>query len=153
MNRLTKWNLNDGLLPAALGGIDELLHSVFERLPELGPEWMSDRVGGRLLSVDIGEKELAVMLPLPGCDDESIAVEMLGDVLTIRAERREDKTMESGKRYLRRERTAMNYEESVKLPVRVKADQATARYEDGVLTVTLPREESVGDRTHVVKVD
>lgn len=152
MNMLRKWNLNDGLLPVALGGIDDLLHSVFNRISDFGPEWMSDRAGGGTLDMEIGEKEVAVILPLPGCDEETIEVEMLGDILTIRAERHEAANMEE-KHYLRRERTAMNYEESVKLPVRVDGDRAKAKYEDGVLTVSLPRMVNAADRTHVVKVE
>lgn len=152
MNMLRRLNLNDGLLPVTLGGIDDLLHSVLGRISDFGPEWMSDRAGGGTLDVEIGEKEVAVTLPLPGCDEEKIDVEMLGDILTVRAERSEEGSV-GEKHYLRRERTAMNYEESVKLPVRVNADAAKAKYEDGVLTVTLPREENAADRTHVVRVE
>ena len=54
--------------------------------------------------------------------------------------------------YLRRERSYEEYEESVKLPVRVKGGETKAEYVDGVLTVTLPREEEAQPRTHVVKV-
>lgn len=148
MRMLTR--LNDELFPATLGSLDDLFRTVFGRLSDFGPEWMSDRVCGKTLDVEVGEQEVVVTLPLPGCVEESIEVEMHGDILTIRAERAEEKNSDGKGQYIRRERTTMGYEESIKLSVRVKADEAKAMYEDGVLTVTLPRGDS--DKTHVVKV-
>ena len=152
MNMMTRWNANDGLLPTALGGLNDLFRSVFDQVAEFGPEWMSDRIGGKLLDLDVGDKEVSVTLPLPGCNGDEIEVEMLGDILTIRAERCEEKKDDKDKHYLRRERSTMAYEESVKLPVRVIGDEAKAKYENGVLTVTLPREEKAADKAHTVKV-
>ena len=91
MNIMTRWNGNDGLLPATLGGLNELFRSVFDQVADFGPEWMSDRIGGRMLDVEVGEKEVKVTLPLPGCRGDEIEVEMLGDVLTVRAERSEER--------------------------------------------------------------
>ena len=152
MNIMTRWNGNDGLLPATLGGLNELFRSAFDQVADFGPEWMSDRIGGRMLDVEVGEKEVKVTLPLPGCRGDEIEVEMLGDVLTVRAERSEERG-DGGeeKHYLRRERSTMSYEESVKLPVKVLGQKASATYDDGVLTVVLPREEEAVDKAHVVK--
>ena len=109
MNIMTRWNGNDGLLPATLGGLNELFRSVFDQVADFGPEWMSDRIGGRMLDVEVGEKEVKVTLPLPGCRGDEIEVEMLGDVLTVRAERSEERG-DGGeeKHYLRRERSTMS---------------------------------------------
>lgn len=153
MNMMTRWNTNEGLLPAALGGLNGLFRSVFDQITDFGPEWMSDRAGGKALDLKVGEKEITATLPMPGCNDEDIEVEVNGDVLSIRAERNEEKKDEDKeKHFIRRERSTMSFEESVRLPVRVKAGEAKAKYEDGVLTVTLPREEAAAEKTHVVKV-
>jgi len=152
MNMMSRWNANEGLLPATLGGLNDLFRSVFDQVTDFGPEWMSDRTGGKMLDLEVGDKEVSITLPLPGCKGDEIEVEMVGDVLTIRAERNEEKKEGDEKHYLRRERSAMSYEESVKLPVRVKGDDAKAKYENGVLTVTLPREEAADDKAHTVKV-
>lgn len=152
MNIMTRWDGNDGLFPAALGSLNELFRSVFDQGADFAPEWMSDRISGKMLDVEIGEKEVKVTLPLPGCSADEIEVEMLGDVLTVRAERREKGEDGEEKRYLRRERSAMSCEESVKLPVKVLGQKASANCSDGVLTVRLPREEEVVDKAHVVKV-
>ena len=40
----------------------------------------------------------------------------------------------------------------LKLPVKVLGQKASATYDDGVLTVVLPREEEAVDKAHVVKV-
>ena len=153
MNMMTRWNVNDGLLPAAWGGLNGLFRSVFDQITDFGPEWMSDRAGGKTLDLKVGEKEITATLPMPGCNDEDIEVEVNGDILSIRAERSEEKKDEDKeKHFIRRERSTMSFEESVKLPVRVKADEAKAKYEDGVLTVTLPREEAAAEKAHVFKV-
>ena len=153
MNMMQRWNLNDGLLPATLGGLNELFRSVFDATTDFSPEWLSDRIGGHPLDMGVGDREVTVKFPLPGCEAEEIEVEVVNDILTVRAERSEEKSDDGEeKRYLRRERSSMSYEESVKLPARVKGHEATASYDDGVLTVTLPREEENVDKAHVVKV-
>ena len=153
MNMMKRWNVDDGLLPAAWGGLNGLFRSVFDQITDFGPEWMSDRAGGKSLDLKVEEKEITATLPMPGCNDEDIEVEVNGDILSIRAERSEEKKEENKEtHFIRRERSTMSFEESVRLPVKVKAGEAKAKYEDGVLTVTLPREKAAAEKTHVVKV-
>ena len=153
MNMMQRWNLNDGLLPATLGGLNELFRSVFDATTDFSPEWLSDRIGALPLDMESSEKEVTVKFPLPGCNADEIEVEVVNDILTVRAERSEERKDEGEeKHYLRRERSSMSYEESVKLPAHVKGHEATASYEDGILTVVLPREEENVDKAHVVKV-
>lgn len=152
MNMITRWNPTD-VLPAALGGLNGLFRSVFDQITDFGPEWMSDRAGGKTLDLKVAEKEVIATLPMPGCKDEDIEVEVNGDILSIRAERCEERKEENKEtHFIRRERSTMSFEESVRLPVRVKANEANAKYEDGVLTVTLPREAAAAEKSHVVKV-
>ena len=153
MNMMQRWNLNDGLLPATLGGLNELFRSVFDVTTDFGPEWLSDRIGALPLDMECGEKDVTVKIPLPGCNAEEINVEVVNDILTVKAERSEEKNDDGEeKHYLRRERSSMSYEESVKLPARVRGHEASASYQDGILTVVLPREEENVDKAHVVKV-
>lgn len=76
---------------------------------------------------------------LPGYDAGSIQAEVTGDFLTLRAERKAAETPENA-RCIHRERRTEHMEETIQLPGRVDAAKVTARYADGILTITLPRE-------------
>jgi len=58
-------------------------------------------------------------------------------VLTIRGTRRDDEVIRGT--YVRRERNAHSVYRQVSLPAEVKAENITARFDNGVLTVTIPR--------------
>lgn len=76
---------------------------------------------------------------LPGFKKEDIQIEAENGILTISAERREETKEEDKKgRYLRRERTYGSYKRSFDLS-EVDDDNITAKYEDGVLTLELPK--------------
>ena len=80
------------------------------------------------------------VLPLPGFRSKDIQVEVVGDMLTVRA-KRETAAPENAKgHYLKRERSCTEYEETVRLSAPVRGQDATAKYTDGVLQVTIPRE-------------
>lgn len=90
--------------------------------------------------------ELVLKTSLPGVRPEDVVVTVLGDILTIKAPIPEDEEVK-GATYLRRERKATAYLRSLTLPVAVLPDRAEARFKNGVLTLTLPKTESVRPRT------
>jgi len=73
----------------------------------------------------------------PGFKPEDVEITIEDGVLTIQA-RREEST-ESNEGYLRRERHWGGLYRQVALPWEVKADQAKAHFEKGVLTITVPK--------------
>ena len=75
---------------------------------------------------------------LPGVPKDHVKVEVDGDQLTISAERREEKEHESSKKYLS-EVCYGSYTRSFTLPGLVDDKKADAKFEDGVLTVTVPK--------------
>lgn len=82
-----------------------------------------------------------VKASLPGFKAEEIEVEAHGKTLTIRGERKsEDEKSEQG--YLLRERHYGSFYRSIALPEPINADKADSAYEDGVLTLTLPKADS-----------
>lgn len=76
---------------------------------------------------------------LPGFDKKDITLEILNDTLTVRAQR-SDKTEEQKEKYVRMERTYGAYQRSFDL-TGVNADKIKAKYKDGVLRLTLPKQE------------
>ncbi|GAB7009965.1 archaeal heat shock protein Hsp14 [Halorubrum trueperi] len=103
-----------------------------------------DRAWGRDLGtadVDVAEydDEFVVMADLPGYDREDIDVRAEDGRLTIRAERDAERE-DADRRYLRRERRHESVTRSVDLPTSVIETDASATYQHGVLTVTLPKD-------------
>ena len=95
---------------------------------------------GQTLALDVAEREDAyvVSASLPGVRSEDVHVTVLGDTLTIRAEtRREDERSSGG--YLLRERHVGVLQRAVTLPGPISADDVSADYEHGILTLTLPK--------------
>ena len=94
----------------------------------------------RTADVDVAEydDEFVVVADLPGYDREHIDVRVADGRLTIRAER-EAEHEDAGRRYLQRERRSESVTRSIELPASVDETDATATYQHGVLTVTVPR--------------
>ena len=100
----------------------------------------------RDVSVDVSETDdtIVVTADLPGYEKEDIDISASGRELTISAQR-SAADEESGDRYIRRERTRSSVERSLTLPEEVVEEEASATYNNGVLTVTLPKESADED--------
>ncbi|WP_418284084.1 archaeal heat shock protein Hsp14 [Halorubrum sp. DTA46] len=103
-----------------------------------------DRAWGRDMrttDVDVAEydDELVVMADLPGYDRADIDVRTTDGRLTISAEH-DTEHEDADRRYLRRERRHESVTRSVDLPASVVEADASATFQNGVLTVTLPKE-------------
>lgn len=89
---------------------------------------------------------LLVRASLPGMQPEEVHVSIIGETLTLRGKPKEVGE-EPGLAYLRRERRPLSFQRSIQLPMPVEADRAEATFQDGVLTLTLPKDESVRPKT------
>ena len=90
--------------------------------------------------------ELVVRANMPGVKAEQLTITLSGNTLTLKGEIKDEAELE-GATYLRRERRATLYNRSIVLPLDVQADQAEAKFHDGVLTLTLPKSEAVRPKT------
>ena len=113
------------------------LSQLFEDYMPIG-EWR----GGKVFTpaVDIKEEgdNLVVTTDLPGIKKEDIEINLKDDMLEISAKSGEEKeTEEEG--YIRRERSYTSFYRAVTLPTSVKEEAGTAKMENGVLTITLPK--------------
>ena len=95
-------------------------------------------------------EDVVVKATAPGMKAEDINISITGDTLTIRAETSEE-IEEEGVEYYLRERRAASFSRSITLPTSVDSDKAKAEFEDGVLTLTLPKIEEVKPKTITVK--
>lgn len=101
--------------------------------------------------VDIMEKEREVLVTasLPGLRPEDINVEVEGNTLSISGETKEEKE-EKEHNYHRREIVQGKFYCQVHLPTEVEGDKANARFENGMLMVSIPKSEQT--RRHKIKI-
>ena len=98
---------------------------------------------GWAIPLDVVEEgdDFVVRASLPGVSPENIDVSIEDQVLAIKAEAKvAEERKESG--YLMKERRSGSFHRSVRLPDTVDTDKAQTLYENGVLTVTLPKAQS-----------
>jgi HSP20 family protein len=91
------------------------------------------------LDVTEAENDFVVQASLPGIKPEDVQTTVLGDILTIRGESRAED--ENGHNWLLRERRSGSFQRSVSMGTPINADMASAQFENGVLTLTLPKSE------------
>ena len=98
-------------------------------------------------AVDIFDQDDAIVLraELPGLTPEDIDIEIDDSVLTLKGERRFQDAVEEG-RFYRLERAYGHFQRSVSLPQGVRADEISASFENGVLTVRVPKADEVKPR-------
>jgi HSP20 family protein len=96
------------------------------------------------------DDEVVVRAALPGFKADEVQINVTGDVLTLRGELKQQEEKQERAWHMREQRWG-SFERSVSLPTEVTADKAVADFEDGVLTITLPKAEEVKPKTITVK--
>lgn len=96
------------------------------------------------------DDEVVVKATLPGVRPEDLNIAVTGDVLTIRGEVKEESSS-NGVNYHVRERRYGSFSRALPLPTAVQADKAQAEFENGVLTLRLPKADEVKPKTIAVK--
>jgi HSP20 family protein len=103
-----------------------------------------DSDGGSLLvpnaNIVESEKDFHIELAAPGLDRKDFKVEVENGVLSISAKKEEEKK-EENKNYKRREFSYNSFSRSFTLPENCHSDKIDAKYENGLLKVTLPKKE------------
>jgi HSP20 family protein len=94
---------------------------------------------------------ITLQVDLPGHDPKAIEVKVENDTLTLKSERKVERSDQEGARRL--ERSFGVYTRSFVVPRTVDTSRVEARYENGVLTLTLPRREESRPRVVEVKVN
>jgi HSP20 family protein len=85
-------------------------------------------------------KEVIVKASLPGIKPEDVEVAITDDTLTIKGETRAEEKVDE-EDYICRECHYGSYLRSITIPHALKTDAAKAHFEDGILTLTIPRAE------------
>lgn len=102
-------------------------------------------------AVDITEREdeLVLTAELPGMTREDIDIELENNILTIRGEKKAEREEKGEERYVY-ERQFGSFSRSFTLPRTVDPERIRARFESGVLTITMPKlEKARGKRIEI----
>ena len=94
--------------------------------------------------------EVVVKATLPGLKPEDVSIDITGETLTIKGESKAEQEIKK-EDYLYQERRYGSFSRSVVLPGGLKADNAEATMEDGVLTLTIPKAEEIKPKAIKVK--
>lgn len=130
--------------------MEERFGRLFAGLP-VDPEW---NLGAWTPAVDVHEDENQYTLTadLPGMKKEDISLSVVDNVVTLKGERKQE-TEKTEKGFHRIERTYGTFQRAFQIPRGVDASKVEARYENGVLTVNLPKPEAAKPRNIEVKVN
>ena len=145
---LIRWNPEADLIR---GRFDRVFNQM---LNDLWGSAASEELGQRtfLPAVDVHETATALVFAaeLPGLKKEEVKITLDNQVLTISGERKRQGENKDEKVH-RIERSYGSFVRSFTLPGNFKASEATAAYDNGVLTVTVPKVEAPKPRTIDIK--
>jgi HSP20 family protein len=110
--------------------------------------------GTSLPAVNISEddKSYTVELVSPGFKKEDFKIKVDDDVLTISAETKKESTEGSSKEYSRREYSYNSFTRSFRLPENAKDNEISARYNDGILEIQIPKSNTQVKATKEISV-
>jgi HSP20 family protein len=91
-----------------------------------------------------------VKAAIPGFKADEVQINVTGDILTLRGETKHEEEKKDKAWHIREHRWG-SFERSIALPTEVMADKAAADFENGILTITLPKAEEVKPKTISVK--
>lgn len=128
--------------------MDHLFDDAFTRPFSITNGWRNSGIPA--IDMYQTDDEVIVKATLPGLKPEQVQINVTGDVLTIKGEVQQEEETKA-KTYHIRERRWGSFERSVMLPSGVVADKAKADFENGVLTVSLPKAEEARPKTISVK--
>jgi HSP20 family protein len=148
MSNLTRWEPARDTMTLR-EAMDRLFDDAFTRpfsiMRDGGSNWSSPAID--MYQTD---NEVVVKAALPGIKSDEVQINVTGDILTLRGETKQEEERKDKSWHMREQRWGA-FERSVRLPTTVVADQAKADFENGILTVTLPKSEKVKPKTITVK--
>jgi len=140
----------DSLVPMdywSPGSMIQEMEKMFDDF-KLGFGEMPSKSIARLPSIDVKDEENQYVMEaeLPGIKKNEVTIEIDDDAVIIKAEK-ENSSEEQRKGFVRRERGYVSFYRQIPLPADVDSSQATAKMEDGLLIVTLPKKvEMIGSK-------
>jgi HSP20 family protein len=125
-------------LPTTLGG--SLISNFFDDENFFNSRWLNGR-GVPAVNVRESDKNFEIEVAAPGYDKKDFNVSVENGVLTISAETQRKNVRKGDDNYRRKEFECSSFSRSFALPQNINEKDINARYEDGVLKLTIVRKE------------
>ena len=129
--------------------MDRLFGDFMERFPVRRD--LEDRLWDPDIDIHETDNEVVLEAEVPGMEQSDINVTIRDNVLTLKGEKKQEKKVKEAD-YNRVERSYGSFARTLTLPTLVVADKASAKYENGVLKITLPKAEEVKPKEIAVEV-
>ncbi len=138
---------NGEKLPDVFGGVSNIFDDFLRN------EFLT-RETGFIPGVNISEdkKNYFVEISAPGYLKDDIKVEMSNHMLTISAEKKEEQEKQE-KSFFRKEFSYGSFTRSFSLPETVKEDKIKAKYDNGILRLTLPKKEETKSKSKAISIE
>lgn len=135
-----------------LMSLSETMDRLFEDRFVSPDHWVTWRAS-EVVPVDMFETENEILInaALPGVSPEDVEITLLGDTVTIKGETKIDNELKEGD-CLCRETRYGSFHRELTLPVRVSSEKAEAKFENGMLRLTLPKAEETKPKQIKVSV-
>ncbi|HXF86210.1 MAG TPA: Hsp20/alpha crystallin family protein [Anaerolineales bacterium] len=145
MSNLIRWEPMREMM-SLREAVDRLFDEAFTRPFRLWGD------GANLPAIDMyqTDDEVVVKAALPGLKPDDVQISVTSGVLTLRGEFKQQDEKKDATWHIREQHYG-SFERSVMLPVEVQTDKAKAEFENGVLTITLPKAEAVKPKTITIK--
>lgn len=122
---------------------DGLMNELFNELPSnLGKTFREDVWAFPPVNITEQNDAYQINLSAPGYEKADFNLKLDGNQLTISAEKKTESKAENEK-VIRKEFTAKSFKRSFTVDDKIDAGNITAKYENGILLVTLPKKEDV----------
>jgi len=125
--------------------MDHLFDDAFTRPLTLRDGWSAPAID--MYQTD---DEIVVKASLPGIKADEVQINITGEVLTLKGETKQVEEKKDKAWHMREQRWGV-FERAVALPTVVVADKAKAEFENGILTITLPKAEEVKPKVINIK--
>jgi HSP20 family protein len=146
MRTLTRWEPFRGAT-----SLQEQVNRLFNDVLEGSGEESSLTAWAPAVDIYETEHELVVKADLPDVDPKDLDIRVENNILTIRGERKFEKKVNE-ENYLRVERAYGSFARSFTLANTVNSDAIKAEYQNGVLTLTIPKKEEAKPKQIKVNV-
>lgn len=132
--------------------LQDRMNRLFDETMHRGRGTESMDMGTWAPPVDIyeTENEIVMVAEVPGVDEKDVDVEVKDNLLTIKGERRMEKSVKE-ESYHRVERAYGGFTRSFTLPQAVDSEKITATYNRGVLEIRMPKPKKA--KTHQIKIE
>lgn len=146
MRNLVRWQ-PFGDLVSLRDAMDHLFEDSF-----VSPRQWPLTVGWATPTLDVYEtaNDVVVKAALPGIKPEEIEITLTGNLLTLQGETKEQ-VESKDKSYIRHESRYGSFARSIELPDGLQGDKAEAKFEDGILTLSIPKSEEVKPKSIKIK--